>query len=405
MSEITIIVQKLLDIGWHFSMNTNDFETLIVKLIILSLKYIDKKKIWDILFPDNEDAGSHHAVDWSLVDADFNALHDVYFWLPILEVCTWKNLEKVVEKHPPIRCMKLALKKAKLDTGDYDLACRLLILHLLQKIPVLYAFEMLTCRQYRRDTHQSSAVILANLSDTLHTPAEYESALQVILHVDYLNVNTENFVAHLHALEAHRTSINTIVQQQKQTTCGRPRLRDLLERTAFDKVTMDTRLGTWESYVAFCQLHQFPNVLNDVTKQKVYFLASQCRWDWSSYVPDLIGHGGELSERITQYAVSHPDIEVLHGCIQRLNMNGRPPFPELTMFKNKCFVNFPMVQFQTMNLNQFLRLYVVIYQNESVWKTLWRMQNVLFSPQVMKDCEQFVKENAFHVKGFKGFFI
>jgi hypothetical protein len=402
MTEHTIIVQKLLDTGWHFSMDTSNFSLLIRKLVVLSLKYIDKKKIWDILFPENE---VNH-VDWSLVKPDFNALSDLFFWLPVIEQCHWNNVAGIEHQHIPIHHMKNSLRKAGLDTSDYDLACQLLILHLMQGIPVLYAFEMLTCRYYKRNTHQASAILLANLSDILHTPEEYEKCLVKLLHTDFLQINTDIFQKHLDLLREHQNQITTLaaIQNKNSISSGRPRLRDLLEQTDKDKVQMDTRLGTWESFPAFCQLHQFPNILSEIAKQKIYFLASQTRWSWAPHVKTVIGHQGDICEKVAQYPVTKPDLSILHICIQRLNMNGRPPFKELISFKNRCFVNFPLTQFQNMNLNQFLRLYVCIYQNENVWKDLWRMQGILYSPHIIRDCENFVHEQEFNDVEFHKFF-
>ena len=399
----TLIVQKLIDVGWHLSIDTSDLYKLILKLTILSLKYIDKKAIWDCLFPAND---SNH-VDWTMLKGNYNALEELYFWLPVLEKMTWTDMDKVASKLLPLMQMKNSLRKAGLDTGDYDLACRLLILHLLQGLPVLQAFEMLTCRFFKRNTHQPSAILLANLSDVLHTPAEYEDCLKILLHSDHCTINILIFQEQLDVLESLKTTTRALSKTHLRDSManGRPRLRDLIQHSQDEKVQMDTKHGTWETYTGFCQLHQFPNILNDVTKQKIYFLAAQCKWDWQQHVHLVLGHKGDLSERVSAYPVTKPDVETLHSCIQRLNMNGRPPFAEMLQFKNKCFVNFPITQYQNMNLTQFLRLFVCIYQNEHIWKDLWRLQGVLFSPQMIKDCDHFVETNPFPGLDFMPFLL
>jgi hypothetical protein len=186
---------------------------------------------------------------------------------------------------------------------------------------------------------------------------------------------------------------------------NRPRLRDFLTVTENEKVTLDIQQGTWESYIVFCQRHQFPNIMNELTKNKLYFLASQIHWPWEDYVSLVTGHDGEITKRVQEYPVSQPDLHILHNCISRLKLLGRPPFPELVLFKKHCFVNFPVSQATSMNLAQFLQLYVCIYQHDHIWRDLWRMQGVLFSPQVLKDCENFAAKHEFNSDAFMELFL
>ena len=402
MSELFIIVSKMVDRGFYFSMDTSKLYCLITKPIVLSLKYVDKMRLWDVLFPMQ--SGANH-VDWSLLKDNFNALDEIFYWMPLVESCHWKDTHTFVSKHPPLRHMKAALKKAQIDTDDMDLACRMIIIYLLQNIPVLHAFKTLTCRLFNRDTGAQSTAVLASLSDHLHTPAEYESMFLDILSPQHLTIETQKLQECIDTLNSQHKEIRGMAETQKKSVVGRPRLRDLLDASSREKLDQDTRLGTWETYQAFCQTHQFPNVLSDIIKQKLYFLAAQTRWDWGPQVATLLGHQGELSERVAQYPVSLPDLEVIHKCILRFEMNGRAPFPLLVAFKNKCFINFPTSQFQLMILTHFLRLFICIYQNPKIWKELWKWQGVLYSPQVVKDCEAFVLNNPFPVQDVMPFFI
>jgi len=298
MTDYILIVQRIFDVAFQYSINTKHIDILLKKLIILSLKYIDRERVWNRIFDSSSD---DHYVDWSLVSADCNALRDIFFWLPVIEACHWKDINLIERDYPPIMHMKKSLRKAGLDTeNNYDLACQLLFIHLLQGISVLYAFEMLTNRLFKRNTSQASAVLLANISEVLHRPDEYEECLIEILSSKYMTVDTAQFEKNLASLKQHEAEVLELKQtRQKQLmTCGRPVLRDLLERTEEDKLNLDIRLQTWESYAAFCMKHQFPNVMSDITKQKLYFLAAQTKWDWQTYVQILIGHQGELSEQV-----------------------------------------------------------------------------------------------------------
>ena len=168
-----------------------------------------------------------------------------------------------------------------------------------------------------------------------------------------------------------------------------------MRSTEDQKAGLDTRLGTNESFRAFKQLHQFPNVLSDNVQSRLYFLASQTAWEWRGYVGMVLGHHGDLSSHVGKYPVSNPDLSVIHRVTDGLDMDGSPPFQAMMDFKNRCFKSFPVSQVRSMNLSQILRLYVCVYQNPAIWKEVWKMQLSLLSPQIIKDCEAFVCVEAF----------
>jgi hypothetical protein len=403
MSDLTLIAQKLIDVGWNFSMDTSNLSLLVVKLIVLSLKFINKQCLWDKLFNKQE----NNNVDWSLIKEEYNAFSDFLFWIPLLELCSWKNVPSEMKSHTVMINMKNALFKAGIDIADdYNTACQLLILHLLHGVPVLYAFETLTCRKLNKNTHNIATTLISNISNVFYKPEDFEEILQYILHDNYIEVNTQQLQERISIINTRQETLKVLSKQHTDSviSSGRPRLRDLLEFSTREKIKLDTTLGTWESYTSYCQLHQFPNILNDVVKQKIYFFAAQTSWPWQDHIETLLGHHGELTSKIVQYPVTKPDLDILHFCIQRMNMNGRAPFKELISFKNKCFINFPLSTFSLMNLTQFLRLYVCIYQNITIWKELWKLQHILFSPQVIKDCEIFVAETPFNALEFLNFF-
>jgi len=81
-------------------------------------------------------------------------------------------------------------------------------------------------------------------------------------------------------------------------------------------------------------------------------------------------------------------------------MDGAPPFPELTEFKNTCFRSFPVSHTHRMNLTEALRLYACAYQPSHCWRDLWKLQISLMSPQISKDCEAFVQRRPFADRAF-----
>jgi hypothetical protein len=394
MSHLTLLADTMVAAGQQYSLDQRNLRDLCAKMAILSFKYVDRQSLWARVFPDA-------FVDWSLVKPGLNTLGDLHMWVPLLELCSWEGVEKHESSHPPLANMRRALRTASLDPGSWDLACQLLVLQLLHGVPSLQAFQVMTCRSLKRDTHTQCALLLAALSDTPHTPQACEAALAVVLG-PCLRVDTPSLESHLRASQARRDSISAALRSQQSGAChqGRPRLRDRAAPTDEQKVRLDSAHGTWESYVGFCQLHQFPNVLSETVKSRLYFLAAQTSWEWRPHVQSVLRHDGDLCERVGQFPVSRPDLRVMHQCIDGLRMDGSPPFQEMTDFKNRCFRSFPVSLSQRMNLTQVLRLYVCAYQPPAHWKDLWKMQVNLLSPLIIKDCEAYAASVPFAAGAF-----
>jgi len=174
---------------------------------------------------------------------------------------------------------------------------------------------------------------------------------------------------------------------------GRPRLRDRVTeelKTEERKAQMDTKLETWDSYQGFCYKHRFPPTLSEKIRSKLYFLASQTRWDWAPHVEAVLPSGGALCTRVGAFPVAHPDVQVLARVIEGLSMDGSPPFEAMTAFRKECFGSFPVTFVQRLTLSQILQLYVAAYQGAGVWRELWKHLVGVLSVQIVRDVEQFV---------------
>ena len=392
---LALLVESMMAAGKKYSMNTKNLRALGIKMIVLSLRYVDRRRLWDTLFPEE-------FVDWDLVGkGSVNLLGDLHVWAPLLELCSWEaGLERVESMHTPLSFLRRTMRLHALDVGAWTLPCQLQIAQLLHGIPVLQAWQVLTCRSLKHDTHSQCTLLLAALSDTQFTPEEYEETLCMVLGKP-LSMDTSGLESHLTLAMMRRSDLNDAMRLKTLSSYhGRPRLRDRARPTEEQKAHLDATLGTWESYTGFCQLHQFPNVLSETVKTRLYFLVAQTRWDWCPCVGQVMRYEGGLCERIGQYPVSRPDLRIMQQVIEGLSMDGTPPFPEMIAFKNQCFRSFPVSMMQHMTLTQVLRLYVCAYQNPAFWKELWKLQLCLISPQIIKDCEKFAEEHPFAVEPF-----
>jgi len=392
------LLLRLLKIGDQFNMDQKDAPSLLIKTIILSLKYVDRRQLFETLFPD-------HYADWALLEAapsTSNPLGDTEPWLCLLSLLEWPALtdrdREIEQCHPPLAQIKAGLKSNGLDQPGWTMACRALVLQLIQGLQSMHANEQLTSRVLGRPTRDSTMQFLAGLYDTKHLPSAYARTLEHILSNGVIQIDTAR-LAHTMSIittqrEEHKLNLR---MKSMQLVALRPRLRDRLKSSLLNeqnKEQVDIKMGTWDSYAGFCHTHRFPNNLSDRVKRQLYFLASQTHWEWRDHVHHLIKNK-DIESRVQQHPITQPDAQVIHWAIETLSMDGRPPFKEMMAFKAGCFNSFPVVYVQRMTLTQILRLYVAAYQPQSVWKDVWKAQVGIISPQIVHDCEGFVRENAF----------
>jgi hypothetical protein len=302
---LALLADTMMACGVKYSLDTRCMRDLAVKMCILSFKYVDRQAVWSRVFPGD-------FADWSLVRPQLNALGDLVMWVPLLELFRWDPVDHLEARHAPLAAMRGAMRSAGIDVGGPTLLCQLCVLHMLQGVPCLQGFQMMTCRSIGRDTTQACAQLLAALSDSPQTPEACEECLAAILG-DCLAVNAAPLEQHRKASAQRREGLSAALRQKSITACtGRPRLRDRATVTEDQKVRLDTAHGTWESYVGFCQLHQFPNVLSESVKARLYFLASQQAWEWRPHVQAVLRHDGDVADKVRKFPVSRPDLGVLH---------------------------------------------------------------------------------------------
>jgi hypothetical protein len=394
------LVLRLIQFSEQYNVNQKDLASLPVKALILSLKYVNRQSLFTTLF-------QYEFADWELAETTLgtanNTLGDAEPWLTLLSLLDWPQLTEkhrieIETHHPPLALIKAALKAHNMDSTGWGMACRVLVLQLIQGLQCMHAIELLTTRALSRNTHEATMKLLAGLYDTKHLPEDYLKTLTYILSPQNLTTDEAVLTQTLNIINAQREEHKLNMKLRSiQMVALRPRLRDRLKTSLLTeerKEQVDSQSGTWDSYTGFCHTHRFPNTLSDRIKRQLYFLAAQSRWDWGQCVPNLI-ENSEIVARVKQHPVLQADTAILNWVIENLSMDGRAPFKEMMAFKGRCFGSFPVVHVQHMTLTQILRLYVAVYQPSNVWKDVWKTQIGVISPQIVRDCEAFVEANAF----------
>ena len=353
---VDIFAQSIVRLGETLSVDTTDLRALCLKMTVLNFTFVDRQAVWGRLFPDQ-------FVDWDLVKGvseGTNSVGEVDLWITFLDLCKWEEVPHLARGLPsPIVDMCNGLREIKMDSDDFTLVCKLLLLHLLAGVPSLRAFQMVMCRSDRGGGAPDCATLLASLSEKRHLPAQYEAAVACILGDPGLQVDTEPLEAAI-TRSRSRSEERQLFYKMKElaVASGRPRLRDLQRKTVAEQLALDVSLCTWESFHGWSLLHQFPNVLSESVKHRLYFLAAQTTFDWAALLHIVLGRESALTARIAQYPVSKPDVAILSKVTGEMQMRGSAPFPELIRFKNECFRHFPLTLLEHMTLTQELRLYV-----------------------------------------------
>ena len=393
------VLQTMLSSGKRFSIGVQDLRALLLKLIVLSVKFVSRKSLWSARFGEDY-------VDWDLVEGvgSKNALGGCAEWLGLLGFCKWDELGKkegeIKASHPLLDRLRRHMRECSLDTGDacaWTLVCKVFLLTLVLGLPSMHALEVLTCGVFKRSTQAGCTMLLAKQAEHLCTPAEYEAAIQFVLtqcEVDAMALEQTQALCQA-TMEDRKLSLKlsrmTVVE-------GRPRLRDRVTsvlRTEERKAQVDTQLDTWESYTGFSYKHQFPPTLSEKVRSKLYFLVSQTRWDWAKYVETVLPAGGPLCARVASHPVTQPDLQVILRVLEGLSMDGSAPFEKMTEFRKACFQSFPVTAVQRMTLSQILQLYVASYQAPGIWKEAWKHLVGVISVQIIRDVEAFVAKHPF----------
>lgn len=391
----------ILDICRQVNMNTDDIKKVIKKIIVISLKYIPREQLWNQMFPDE-------FVDWNILNnSKDNILKNITAWIKLLDLMSWKGMQlmgaEIKLDVPMLQTLQEHLKEVCMDPGKeetWTMVCKVKILLMLLGIRSKDAIEIFTCNVFKKDTSSPTLQLLSLQSDVKYTPEEELACIKFIL--DHAELDTNILEKNIIITKAAKEEKKMNLQMSRmQVVQGRPRLRDRLTKTMTNPETV---FNAWETYTGFCYKHQFPPTLSEAIKSKLYFLAAQTAWDWRKYVPRVITGSTAIVNKVVEYPVAQPDLPVLIAVIERLDMEGRPPFGTLNIFRSKCFQGFPVTHVNKMTVTQFLHLYISVYQPVHIWKELWKHFVGVISVQIIRDCETFVKENQFDEHAFMEIF-
>lgn len=384
----------VMEISNKYNVDNKNLGDLVKKIFVMSFKYIDCERLWKDLFGDGY-------TDWGLVGRQKEGIvGGMHTWIQLLDMFNWEGLYKcegdISLSYPMLAKMRTHLREVGMSIAEgpgWTLVGKMKMLMMLNAVPTLKVLDVFTCNVFKRTTTQECMQFLALQLDKLYTPEEELSCLRFLLEKCVLDIQVLD--QNVQIYKAQKNDLRLSLQMSRlQVVQGRPRLRDKLV------VKNDEHFDAWDSYAGFCFKHQFPPILSDGLKTKLYFLASQKKWEWKNHVASMVPASRIIYERVQKYPVNKPDLPVLIRVVQELSMEGKPPFSALNNFRTQCFQGFPVSHVQRMTVTQFLHLYVTVYQAEEYWKEMWKHFIGVISVQIIRDCEAFVKKFPFDEEAF-----
>lgn len=370
-------------------------EMNLVKMLLVNLKSVDKQASYGAVFPDRPH------IDWEYIGrVPGNSIGDFGTCIRLVEFLDFADLELHYKSAMPRERLKYFHQFCEDVTASGlrlplpQVACMALLVNI-EGLVGHNVLEQYTSGVLCKPTRENVSALTARMSDYRFTVSEYSISLAWLL--TKCSVRPE-FKQELDLHIAHSDTVQEAMKLKNiGISVGRPRLLERLQkkRAALHNVSMagggSVVLGQGvDSFQNWLTRVRFPNTVSLRLKKRLYFLMSQPHADHEFLVPRLAPEG--IAEDVLREKIAHPELAALASVIDNLHLQ-QAPFAELTLFIRSCFRAFPQRDLQTMTHLKYMKLYLASYQHAELWKTCWTGVHPLLSFQVIRDVENFVREN------------
>ena len=387
------------------SLSPEDLPHSFVKLLLVFQKNINVRSAYAARFPNHDDG--HSFIDWervALLGKD-RAYLDTTSWIRVLASYTVvdisdTDLRALLRDQPVLHHYHECMLEARLvGAAAPDRATHLVYLYLLvnvQKLQSLHAVEQFYSINHNADRRAEALLFFSKLANR-QFDRELQTQTLVTLLTRFVKVRSDWIRQELELLQMREQELEGLFRQKSiRAMSGRPRLRSRLKAitaASGSLFTMD-QLSQWNGMI------RFPNVFSMKQRKRLYFLMSQVHMDPEACI-HLVLKDRDLAVSVLRYPVKQPEIEVLHECITGCRITS-DPFPELHQFRASCFDGFAYEHKVRLRLNDLLHLFISAYQNQSVWKNLWKLVFPVLSIQIIRDVEAFVWRVPFPARAVLG---
>lgn len=365
--------------------------------------HFDNLRIMLLLFQKNMDTRSSYVeilphdpfLDWSMLEniRTMRIYKDALSWVTTLNFfelqcddVAWRNFAM---KYKIFSHFIQSLNGANLTLEPLEQVKLFCLVHILN-LQSTNIIELFFSFNYNRPVKIETLNFLGLLADVCF---DRKDRTDVITHIlrNIIQLKTQAFVSELELQKSKETKLTQIFKQKAmQATTLRPRLRSKLK----SELLQQSALATLDTFQSWCDAIRFPNVFSQCYKKKIYFIMSQSRMEFSQHLHHHVLES-DLCQTVSQYQVKNPDVHIILDVISQSRLVSEP-FAEIHKFREKCFDSFSMVQKSKLRLNDILHLYIASYQNDNIWKTVWKNIISIISIQIIKDVETFVNATPFN---------
>lgn len=374
------------------------------KMILANLKLTvqQKKEIYSKIYETNP------YIDWEYIQkAHVNSLGDFFtciivctLYIQFPEAEKYFRKEVSQDKLPLLHAILTDTIKAGLPV-NIEQNLNMVVLSNLQNLAGFNVLEKYTSKIFSCPTWEKIQMLTSHMADYRFTGEQYAEALGWVL--SHMKI-TDVFVNELQSFAMQKETISKAMEVKHiGTVKGRPRLSSKLDRS---RTTLSVTIGNGNSMVAgdaadnfqnWVTRVRFPNTSSQRLQKRLYVVMCQPHIQHADVVNKITD--ANIAQLVLHHPVSRPDETVLTEVIQKLNIQ-QSPFPELTAFIRTCFRAFPQKNARELTLLKYMQLYMAAYQHNDLWKECWKAVYPLLSYQVIKDVEEFVKQNAFNQQAF-----
>lgn len=334
-----------------------------------------------------------------------NALGDCDMWVVFVNLLTFEEpVVDLPELKKMIPCM-YTLYEGMRDVQGWTYAdtCKLFIVSNTERIQCKFAVPKFIARRLGKMNTELVGKVMEILAEGRYTQSLYQETFHTILsqctpidkqmqiamqgHKELLQSRESAWSMQNHAKSVTRPSILKLVNQLE---------RQRIENGS-SNITDDSTV-TKITFTDFCRRVRFPNSMSPVVRMRCYLLASMAHlMNFKQYVAEVAP--GQVCEAICGCEVGVPEPVDLSRAIVTMSLCAMP-FDELKKFRLTCFSGYAAGHLSSLNMTDFLHLYIAAYQKPDIWKTVWREIHLMMSTEIAKDVEKFVRSTPFAVDSF-----
>jgi hypothetical protein len=326
----------------------NGVENAIKNIIVISLRYVDRKVLLEQVLPDLY-------VDWEYVDEAHtllgnkrNILGDSDIWLELLPYLHFGKMDmsplELKISHPTLWVLYNTLEKCVSQNTRFDDACKLFLLSNLMGVPFKYASERYISKQTGASSQMVCMKIIEAMAEERHGADVYLKSMKYL--IENCVVSKESMDRHLSYFRSNAAELKNSFRLKHLSVKCRPSMIAMLaskqstsgSTTGSLSATIETDGLEVVTFSKFCDSTRFPNCMSHLLRIRCYLLACQSHnFDYTAFTEKFVA--SDIANVMNSTPIATPHIQTLDTAIASLSLNIHP-FPELRQFRTICFTGY-----------------------------------------------------------------